>query len=604
MSAGNVSPFGYVTIFGITKDLRALEHKLPDRLGIVPRTIDLGRAGHFFFYTSYGETAETEQVLALKLGFVRTQAKEPLSVQELLVQRLITPAKVASDDFRGNALVACFSKVEARFSVFKTLISGPPLYYSISDGIVVCSDRLRCLVEILDDLELDESALPQHFLLLGTFGSKTYFRNIQRLQSGECIRWSDGVGQVRLIKDFRSFRTDPTYGRIDARSPQIYERLEGLIGAYVTDIQRSGAAFGNLLSGGVDSSLTQLLINEHFPQVRQRSFSYRVCTPGFESEVEYAKRAQLDFDTEHVFVDILPQDYPDILIRSIEILGQPVHSAMEPCKLALAEHLVDMPDSPLYFFVAQGADGLFGSSMAQKIKMLELLGRIPAADSILRRSAKLLIPFKRYQQKALKAAEVLKNLNHLAAPINIVSINSDFDFAIRCFGIEAVEQVFEQRRGLEAEYLGSQNYMERVYITNLLSTTHSTSTQSLTLFMANNKQQLYPFIDEDAVRISFAVKPERRYIRRFRTKPILKDLLAQRSSSPAPRLPKLGSSFNADLCRWMDGGPLHDIVKDIERPDFFSRADFKELMKRPNYYFLWALLTFDIFKKRVIGARV
>jgi hypothetical protein len=173
MNAGATLQFGLFSVFGFAKDPGFLKHRLPDRLGIVPRTIDFGRAGRFFFYTSYGETAETEVAIALKIGFVRTPDGSSLSAQQLLDRHLVTPEGIDVHALRGNALVACFSKVEAKFSVYKTLLSGLPFYYSVNDDILVCSERLRCLVETLDRLELDEAALPQHFVYLSLTGSQT-----------------------------------------------------------------------------------------------------------------------------------------------------------------------------------------------------------------------------------------------------------------------------------------------------------------------------------------------------------------------------------------------------------------------------------------------
>jgi asparagine synthetase B (glutamine-hydrolysing) len=596
---------GAFAVFGLVHHPEhLLKRKLLDRLGAIPRTIDFGPAGCFFLYTSYGDMAETGEAIALKLGFVRTPAMSPLSAQQLLDQRVVSPKGIDSVAMRGNGLVACFGRVEARFSVFKTLLSGPPLYYSVSGDGILCSDRLGCLIDLLDRLELDESAIPQHFLLLGTLGSRTYYRNVKRLRPGESLEWNGASLKVRLVKDLRSLKADSTFGGIDTRSPAIYQWLKDLVGAYISDIQASRSDFGNLLSGGVDSSVTQLLINEHITDAQPRSFSYLVHAPSFEPEVGYARRAQAAFMTEHTFIDILPRDYPDLLVRSIGILGQPVQSAMEPCKLAVAEFLANESSSPHCYFVALGADLLFGSPVAQKLRWLDIAGQVPASALILDRAGRLLRPFTAQGQRMLKAAMILKDPNHLVAPINTIGISANFDFALRCFGAETVEEVLELRRRHELEYLNSHCYQEKVHIVGLLYAALGEISQSQTLFLANGKRLVCQFMDEDAIRVSFAVRPEQRYIRGRRVKPILKDILEEKSSSSAARLPKLGSSFNPDLYAWMDSGPLHEMVMNIERPGFLTKPDFERLLERPNYYFLWALLTFDTFSKRFLKRRI
>lgn len=116
MTVKNGPQIGDFTIFGVSKDpIGFLKHRLPYRLGIVPRTIDFGTAGQLFFYTSYGDVAETEDAIALKLGFVRSLKKNPLSSRELLSQKIVGPGFVESGLIRGNALVVCLSKTEPLF---------------------------------------------------------------------------------------------------------------------------------------------------------------------------------------------------------------------------------------------------------------------------------------------------------------------------------------------------------------------------------------------------------------------------------------------------------------------------------------------------------
>ena len=123
---------GSFTVFGFTKSLTKL-HEWSGRLGIIPRATDFGDWGYFFFYTSYGDVEETQEALALKLGFVRSLAGSPLSTKQLVVQKAITPRMIDHGALRGNALVACLGKTEASFSVYQTLMSA----YQLVLGSVV-----------------------------------------------------------------------------------------------------------------------------------------------------------------------------------------------------------------------------------------------------------------------------------------------------------------------------------------------------------------------------------------------------------------------------------------------------------------------------------
>ena len=99
--------FGDFRVFGFTSDPDTLlKRDLPLRLGIKPRAIDFGTAGQIFFYTTYGDVAETDQAIAIKLGFLRSPEMSPLSASQLLEQQIVGLGSIDSGRVRGNALVA------------------------------------------------------------------------------------------------------------------------------------------------------------------------------------------------------------------------------------------------------------------------------------------------------------------------------------------------------------------------------------------------------------------------------------------------------------------------------------------------------------------
>ena len=127
------------------------------------------------------------------------------------------------------------------------------------------------------------------------------------------------------------------------------------------------------------------------------------------------------------------------------------------------------------------------------------------------------------------------------------------------------------------------------------------------LFLSQGKEQIYPYLDEDVIRIAFAFKPRVRFVNpridfldHRHTKHILKRILARRSYTSIAFKRKGASVFDNDLFAMMKSGPLKALVDEIERPGFLSQADFATLLQRPDY-FLWSLLTFDVFRRRVLA---
>src|SRR5512141_1113419 len=191
-NVGTISQLGDFTIFGFTRDRGFVNDWLSIRLGITPQTIEIGSLGQFFFYTSYGDVAESEEAVVLKLGFLRSTTKSALNVRQLLEQKLVEPRSINTDAFSGNALVVGFSKNEPVFSAFQTLMAVPQLYFSASSDGIFCSDVLRCILRLIPHCELDESILPQHFLFRSVHGSFTYFQGVERLMPGQYLKWADG----------------------------------------------------------------------------------------------------------------------------------------------------------------------------------------------------------------------------------------------------------------------------------------------------------------------------------------------------------------------------------------------------------------------------
>lgn len=604
---------GNHVIFGFTHAPQEwLGHRLPSRLGITPRSVDMGAAGHFYFHASCDDVAESDQVIVLKLGFARSPAGDALSAQQLLDREIVQPHSIDGNAIRGNALVACFSKAEPRFSVYQTLMALPQLYYSRREGGILCATRLTSLLSLLDQVQLNEDAVPMHFMFRLVPGSMTYFRGIQRLFPGQVLSWSDNGLDVRLVQDLRFSGDDATFNRLDSTSIEtLHTRMRHVMGAYMGETQQSGHSVSALLSGGVDSSLIQLLINEQSASPEPPpSYSFAVRVPSFEFEVGYAQRASQLLQTRHTFVDISPQTYPDLLTRTIETLGQPdLYNESIPCNLALAEFLAsDAPDVQI-FFAGQAADALNGVSEARKVALFQIAHRIPGSHLAFRLAAALLAARSRSKADGLRrVAQMLDDARALPQKANpavtipvddVATGTTDLKIARRCFGERVVSRCFEYRCALEAEYRDSPSVLEKIHLIDLLTAGYDPAVAVAQLFSAFRRNLVQFYLDEDVIRTTLAFEPGIRFLQGLTTKPLQKQILARRSLAELTRKRKGGTSFNRDLYTWMKQGQLQDMVQAIDLPAFVSRSDYNSMTQRPGP-FLWNLLTFDIFRKRVL----
>jgi asparagine synthetase B (glutamine-hydrolysing) len=604
MPVKNVPQLGDFTIFGFTRNPGPCLKRLSVCLGITPQTISIGSLGEFFYYTSYGDVAESQEAVVLKLGFLRSTAKSAITARQLLEQKVVGSKSIDDSAFSGNALVIGISKTEPVFSAFKTLMAVPQLYYAVSDDGILCSDVLRCIVRSIPHCELDEATLPLHFLFRATPGSFTYFLGVQRLLPGNYLKWADGNIDTRLRRSLDAVTDEAQYIRDDARALNLlYECLQDVVGDYTTQIEGGGQGLANLLSGGVDSTLIQYLINAKSSQRPTRSISYAIQVPSFKFEVEYARQASQLLHTEHTFVEYTPQDYPSLLTRTVDILAQPPILDIEPSMLAIAEFVRAANWPERYFFTAHAADTLFGERVSLKLKGLQYIGRIPFGIPLLKGLGAALAPVTGRSQTLLKGAEILANdgnPNSYATPSNRISIyDLDWDIIRRCFGDQALREALAYRRNLVAQYSTSQHYLDRVHFIHVLTHAYELGLQCQQVFLSHRLEQVFFFFDEDLLKVAFTFHPDMRYLKGFRYKHLLKRLLQQKTNAPVAHLPKGPSTVNDDLVAWMRSGPLRPLVEDIQLPDFMSKADFESIIQTPNY-FLWSMLTFDLFHKRVL----
>ncbi len=155
------------------------------------------------------------------------------------------------------------------------------------------------------------------------------------------------------------------------------------------------------------------------------------------------------------------------------------------------------------------------------------------------------------------------------------------------------------RRKLLAQYSTSVHYLDKVYLLDLVTDGWELAVQRHRLFMAHHVEQASPFFDEDVLKMALAIHPDMRYIQGFKHKHLLKRLLWQKTNAAVVHLHKGPSTVNEDLTAWMKSGPLRPLVDDVQRPGFMNKADFEQLTRKSDY-FLWPLLTYDIFKKSVL----
>ena len=297
-----LSPF---MVFGFIKspDSPSLNDKIHG-LNTSFRIVPLKDYGYFFFNVpSFSDLAMNEEMVAIKLGQVRS-GNEFITTSTILNRGWITPSDANHEDICGNALVLCFSNHKPHFCVYKPLNSIWQLYYFVNEKYIFCTNNLHLMTELMDDPQLNPDAIPMHFLFRSVPGHQTYLKDVYRLCPGEILKWHDETLNIKLCRDYHVFSPEGSYQQVTSTAADhFYEQLKWVVNVYMKELNTNGYSTATMLSGGVDSSLLQLSINNYLNSSRrQPSLTYASDAPSFAPEINYAKLASKLLETDHTFV--------------------------------------------------------------------------------------------------------------------------------------------------------------------------------------------------------------------------------------------------------------------------------------------------------------
>jgi asparagine synthetase B (glutamine-hydrolysing) len=591
------------SIWGYTEEPEKwLQHRLPNRLGIRPVEVKINQSSSSFYYSNYGDIYQDERAVVIKLGFLRTPDQALIRARNLLTDDLIGDHYVRNDRIVGNGLSIYISKTEPNQTSHKTILAVPQVYFFQSQNDLICSDRLSVLADLIDDIQLDVDIIPLHFLFRSIPADRTYYQQIRRMLPGHVMYWNGRQIKTRIVEPLNAGR----YENDQQAKEQVYQSLHNVVKTCVSQVSSQQESIGTLLSGGVDSTLIQYLLNIEQPSQKLNSYSYAIRSPGFQLEIDYAAHASQLMNTNHSFIEFGAEDIAGLIVRSIDILGQPPILETEPGMLSIAEYSQRNHSPNRFFMSGQGADTLFGLTYSLKLKGIRMLSWIPGMPWILKGISRVVSPWKRVSQLLEKGGEILlssKNPHSFFAPTNSIAVYGDLQIARRCFGDEVITKAFEARRDFAATFLQSNHYLEGFHTIDLFTDTYELGVQRQQIFLAHQREQIHPFFDDEVIRTAYAISPDFRYINGLRPKHLLKDILTQKTHSPISKRPKGFSVFENDIFEWMRSGSLKQLVADIQLPGFLSKKDFEDQLRTPGY-FLWILLNFDLFRRSCENRRL
>ena len=555
-----------------------------------------GQGSYFFTTPFYADLAENEEMVWIKLGIVH-DSNQRYSTKEMLEKGWLSRDGVRVNTFQGSVTLVGFMKEEKRCFVYRNILSPIGVRYWWEAGNLLVANNLRLMSHFLPIAESNEQVEVRHYIYRQVYGTSTYVQSVSNLMGGELLTCERGKINLELKRDFRSYciPVDQKFVNPDTVA-WFFDQLCTVIGYQLDGYERNSAT---LLSGGVDSSAMQAAINSRpgidfpFP-----SYSFLVDTPGFKFEEEYAKEASSLLGTEHTFLSVESEKFPDWLVSSISILGQPVHFDAPPSFYAIAKNIADNRPEIKYLFNGANADVLTGNSRSMELVQGDKYRTWPIW--ILNLMAVLLKPFSQSKSfGARSAAETLSSIRDVNSLDNVFNDSStcDWDLVSAYFSSQEIQNAFREHRDLLSHYSSSKFIVEQRQLLSLLLDGMSTPSLESQLGLFCGREMLFPFSDDAILEAVFSFEPIDRYSHDHRVKPIMRMALEAQITSSVTRKPKGSSSvFQQAMVPWMRDGVLKELVQEIDRPGYISQNEFLKALDDPDW-FTWNMLTLDLFKK-------
>jgi asparagine synthase (glutamine-hydrolysing) len=180
----------------------------------------------------------------------------------------------------------------------------------------------------------------------------TIFREVQKLQPGECVVFRNGAAQPRFYWTMRY--TDQAAESIDV----LESRFRGLLRESAARAIGGDSEIGAFLSGGTDSSTVAGLLTE------TRGRPARTYSIGFEAEgfdeMEYARITARHFGTDAHEYYVTPQDVADTIPNVAQAYDEPFGNASAVPTYLCAR--MARADGVKVMLAGDGGDEIFGGN--------------------------------------------------------------------------------------------------------------------------------------------------------------------------------------------------------------------------------------------------
>ena len=422
-----------------------------------------------------------------------------------------------------------------------------PLYYFVSDQLVVFASELRALLATgLIPRNLSRPGLDSYLATGSVTAPLTMIEGVSQLLPGHSLRVK-ATDSGSLVCTLAKFTTDePEAPRVETRDEavaQLRAELEESIGAHLV----SDVPLGVFLSGGMDSSALVALMSKGSAQ-RPKTFSV-VFAEADLSEEQYSRAVAQRFNTDHCEIRLDEEQLLEMLPDAIAALDQPSMDGVNTFVVSRAVKSAGVTVA----LSGLGGDELFAGYPSFR-RALKLASMPAGSRRVLRAAAAVGGSLSR---GSVRREKFMQMVGSGGTPAEVYRISRQL------FPTGSWPQMNTDEHGSDRDVV---NRISRLELEGYMANTLLRDTDSMS--MAHSLEVRVPFVDVKVVDFVLALPGEWKLSRDHANAP--KALLAAAVADLLPRdfLARRKMGFTLPFEKWMQGrlrSQIASVFEDTKR---------------------------------------
>ncbi len=305
--------------------------------------------------------------LAKKHNF---QINEKITDTEILINLIEKKKSNFLNELDGMYAFAAYDVVKKKIYIARDPQGEKSLYLFQDDNYIILSSEINPVIDFLNNLILEDEILKTYFYTRHFMQfKKTIYKNLINIEPGQFIEINTSNYKTKKIEEFnlKDLIKEQDYNYYNRqKESDLVNELDFLIKKNLKEMIPSKRNFASIVSGGVDSTLVSLYLNE----ISNPKYLISLNHVGKDKISNNIKIFQKYFKKKIFNINVTESFYKKNYLKAIKICQSPINSHDFVGKLIIAEKV--KKNQCKVVFGGDGADEIFGgySTYNQKLKNL------------------------------------------------------------------------------------------------------------------------------------------------------------------------------------------------------------------------------------------